>query len=431
MARELETHTDYRYPYRPLPVAMFNALARSVAKPMGFGALDVGAMMAAARSKTGLHDFGDEWFVDALKVLVASVNEEAELTPLGRLIQGQRLVGALAHRLRAEELLRSNPEIHDIEIDKVVLIAGLQRTGTTTLHRLVASNPCMRSLMAWEALNPLPLRGEGRDDAWRRKRRAKAAQRSIAYLAPALFAVHPIQYDAPEEDIFLLDTSFMSQTPEATMRVPSYARWLEAQDHTRAYEYVVQLLKILHWQRPGRAWVLKTPNHLEHLDVVLRVFPNATIVQTHRDPVRALGSFCSMVAHGRGLLSDQVDPGEIYTHWLRKVQRMVERSMGVRDAGDPGKFVDVSYYDLIEDPVGQLRSIYHRAGIAFGSAMARGAEQAAAESRQRRHGRHVYEAGSFALDIDLIERRFAPYRARFDIPQEPFSPPAPWPVTGN
>ncbi|MCY3796108.1 MAG: sulfotransferase, partial [Gammaproteobacteria bacterium] len=155
----------------------------------------------------------------------------------------QRIEGALANRLRAQQMLKRHPEIHDLDLGKVVLIAGLQRTGTTALHRLLASHPDMRALMSWEALNPAPLPSEGERGFDRRLRHARLAERTIAYLAPAFFAVHPIAHDAPEEDILLLDLSFMSQTPEATMHVPSYAKWLEGQDHAPAYRDLRTLLR--------------------------------------------------------------------------------------------------------------------------------------------------------------------------------------------
>jgi len=110
----------------------------------------------------------------------------------------------------------------------------------------------------------------------------------------------------PEEDVLLLDMSFMSQSAEATMRVPTYARWLEEQDHTPAYAYLRKLMQLLLWQQPAKRWVLKSPHHMEYLDVILRVFPEATIVQTHRDPRKTMASFTSMVCHGAGVFSDVV-----------------------------------------------------------------------------------------------------------------------------
>lgn len=416
--RVAETPTDYERPFRPLPVALLNAAGRAAGRVGARGKLDVDSMVAKARRRTGLSDFGDEWFMEPLSVLVRSINEEADLTLLGRLIQRRRIEGALATRLRVEDLLRRRPEIRDIELGPAIVIAGLQRTGTTTLHRLIASHPEMRAVAAWEGLNPLPLPREEPGDPHTRIRQALIAERAIAYLAPAFFAVHPAEHDAPEEDVLLLDVSFMSQSAEATMHVPTYARWLEGQDHTRAYEEFRTLLQLLHWQVPRHHWVLKTPHHMEHLDVVLEVFPTATIVQTHRDPLKTIPSFCSMVAHGRGLFSDRVDPREIGAHWLAKTARLVELTARAREAADPHRFVDVSYYDLVDDPMAQLRNVYERAGIPFEEDARRAAERTANRNVQHRYGRHVYDAGSFGLTREEIEDRIAPYRRRYDIPRE-------------
>ena len=414
----MRTSTDYRRPHRPLSVSLFNRVGRA-ARRLGFGgALDVGRMIAAARRRTGLSDFGDEWFLEPLEVLVDSINAEARLTPLGAAIQRARIVSALAIRLRAAQLLREHPEILDLDLGRILLIAGLQRTATTTLHRLLAADPEIRALSAWEVLSPVPLRGERTEAPRRRMRQAKRAARAIGFLAPDFRAVHPMAYDAPEEDVLLLDLSFMSQAPEAAMHVPSYSRWLETRDHTKCYEYMLTVLKILHWQRPGDRWVLKTPHHMEHLDVILDVFPDVCVIQTHRDPKKSVPSFCSMVAHGRGIFSDHVDPAEIGAHWMRKIRRMMERSMNVRRSADKGVFIDVSFYDLIADPLGELRRTYGAAGIDFTEEAADAAGIASERSGNDGHGRHVYSPASFGLDEETIDEYSEAYCRKYRIPDE-------------
>ena len=363
-------------------------------------------------------DFGDDWFLEPLKVLVKSINDEARLSSVGYALQKSRIVSALSTRLRAQHLIGKHPEILDLDLGRIILIAGLQRTATTTLQRLIAADPDIRSLRAWEALSPVPPRGETRADPHRRIRKAKLAEKTIGFLAPDFAAIHPIRYDAPEEDVFLLDLSFMSQSPEAMMHVPGYAAWLERQDHTRAYRYLHTMLKLLHWQRPGRNWVLKTPNHMEHLDVALRVLPNAVVVQTHRDPKKAVASFCSMVAHGRGILSDHVNTGEIARHWVRKMRRMLERSMAVRNSGRADAFIDVSYYDLVSHPIGEVRTIYRNAGIEFTGRAGNAADALAARDVKDRHGRHVYSLSSFGLNAEEIDRHFGFYTRAFRISDE-------------
>ena len=418
MKRIAETPTDYARPYRPWPVAAFNALARLTPRAAPLRRLDADRMLANARRRTGLQDLGDERCLTALRVLVRAINDEAELTPTGVLLQRQRIEGALANRLRAQQMLKRHPEIHDLELGKVVLIAGLQRTGTTALHRLLASHPDMRALISWEALNPTPLPGEGERGSARRLRHARLAERTIAYLAPAFFAVHPIAHDAPEEDILLLDLSFMSQTPEATMHVPSYAKWLEGQDHAPAYRELKTLLRILHWQRPAKHWVLKTPHHLEHLDAVLATFADVTVVQTHRDPQVALASFLSMVAHGRGVFSDRIDAEAIARHWTAKAWRMIERAEAARRQAHPDRFVDVLYHDLMRDPVAQLERIYRQAGIPFCAEAQEAAARTMQRNPQHRHGKHIYNAAHFGLNGAETADGFAAYRARYRIPSE-------------
>ena len=414
----METSTDYERPYRPAPVRVLNALGRGIDRLCSDPGLNVAAMLARARKQTGLSDYGDDWFLTPLRVLVDSINGEAQLTPVGRWIQRQRIEAALATRLRLNDLLRRHPEIRDIDLGDVIVIAGLQRTGTTALHRLIASHPEVRAVTAWEGMHPLPLPGDTRDRPRARLRRARWAERGIAYLAPAFFAVHPAEHDAPEEDVLLLDLCFMSQSAEATMHVPGYARWLAGQDHTRCYEYFRTVLQALAWQRPARRWVLKTPHHLEYLDVLLAVFPEATVVQTHRDPAQCVVSFCSMVAHGRGVFSDRVDPREVAAHWVRKIRRMVDRAAAVRAASAPERFVDVSYYELLEDPIAQLRKIYKGAGIPFGDEAFLAAENTLRRNPQHRYGRHVYDPASFGLTAESIERCLGAYRDRHAIPRE-------------
>jgi hypothetical protein len=416
--KTLETSTDYSNPYRPLPIAIFNSVGRITEKMGLLGNININSLLANARKKTGLQGFGDEWFLEPLNVLVNAINKEAQLTPLGKLIQKGRLEAALMTRLRIEDTLKKNPEIDDIDLGNIILIAGLQRTGTTTLHRLIAADPNMRSLISWEALNPVPLPGDKLDHPKARIAQAKMAEKGLAYLAPDFFAIHPVEHDAPEEDVLLLDLCFMSQAPEATMYVPSYAAWLEAQDHTKAYEYLHTTLKVLHHQRPAKNWVLKTPHHMEYLDVIQKVFPKATIVQTHRDPQKTTGSFCSMVTHGRGIFSDHVDAKEVARHWVKKVQRLMELSIKVRNESKSNRFIDVSYYDLLENPINELKKIYQLAEIPFDATALQEAENTSKNNVKNRHGKHIYHLKDFGLSTNIIEKNYAFYRAQYNIPYE-------------
>lgn len=419
MAKKItETSNHYDNPYRPLPIALLNGIGNMMSTMGLTPKLKIDSLIANAKRKTGLSDFGDEWFLEPLRVLIDATNNEAQLTTLGMMIQKGRFEDALANRLRIEAMCKKHPEITDIDLGNIIVIAGLQRTGTTTLHRLLAADPDMRSLISWEALNPAPLENEKPGEPTARIKKAKLAENGLAYLAPEFFAIHPVEFDAPEEDILLLDLSFMTQSPEAIMYVPTYAKWLEENDSTKAYEHLKKTLQVLHFQNPAKNWVLKTPHHMEYLDTLLDVFPKAKIIQTHRDPQKTMGSFCSMVAHGRGVFSDNVDAKEVAHHWSNKVERMMRLSIDVRKQRDSSSFLDVSYYDLVKDPVAELEKIYQFAGIEFTDDARQAVKKTKSKNKQNRYGKHVYDLADFDLSKELIEKQYGFYREQYNIPHE-------------
>jgi hypothetical protein len=399
-------------------VAAANRVGRLVERVGVRADLSVASLLAAARRRTGLDDFGDDGFLEPVGVLTDALEREARLHPIGRLAARENLIRVLSNRLRIEADLRAHPEILDIEIEAPLFIVGMQRTGTTVVHRSLAQDPGLRVLMSWEAINPAPpgpTNGRSRDP---RVRTAAIAETSLRYLAPDFFAIHPVEAESPEEDCLLLDYAFLSTVPEATQQVPTFSAWLEAQDHGSAYAYLEKILKYLSWQRPGGRWLLKSPHHLEHLNVVLRVFPGARVVWTHRDPATALASFASMMAHAYGVFSDEVDPRTVGRRWLRKTSFMVERALAARaDAGD-GPFVDVRYRELVADPVGEIERIAKALGRPFPSELERRIRRWLRENPQHKHGRHRYDLGRFGLDRREVESRFADYRARFELEPE-------------
>lgn len=425
-----ETSTDYAHPHRPRAIRVVNSVLRGLMVRRAVRIeLDEAGLFQAAEERTGLLDLGEPSFRQPLRMLLRAIDQEAKLHPVGRLITRERLISTLATRMRLEELYRRNPRIENERVDRPIVIVGLPRTGTTLLHRLLASDARVRALASWEALAPVPLdpAAMGRDaseeararDRERRIAAAQRAERGLAWMAPDFFAVHPIDALAPEEDVLLLDLAFRSTVPESTLRVPSYASWLEEQDQEPAYRTMKRALQALTWQRPADGeharWVLKTPHHLEWLDVLLAVFPEATIVWTHRDPTQVVASFCSMLAHGRGVFSDAVDPHEIGRAWLRKGARMMSRAMEVRAKVGEGRFVDVRYSELMENPLAVARTIEERAGMPWTRDAETRMRDTLRTETQHRHGIHRYRLEDFGLEPRDVDRALADYRATFRI----------------
>ncbi len=169
----------------------------------------------------------------------------------------------------------------------------------------------------------------------RRMKAARISEKALRLMAPGFFSIHPVEYEKPEEDILLLDTTFLSTTPEATMHVPSYAAWLEQTDQSYAYQYIVKLLKLLQYQRPAKRWVLKSPHHMEFLDLANRHFGRVHFIWTHRNILESLPSFISMVAHSQTIFSDQVSLDRVARHWVKKTGYMLSKGIEFRKA-NPG-----------------------------------------------------------------------------------------------
>ena len=371
--------------------------------------LDKDRLIKSARNKTGLHDLGNDFWDEPLDRLLYSVNREARLHPLGRFISLKRLENLLCVRLRAEHYFKKYPEILEQQMYPVIVIIGLQRTGTTKLHRMLASDPGNRALLSWEALNPAPMRGEKHGE--KRIKIARTNEKALKILSPGFFAIHPVEHLAPEEDVLLLDVSFLSTTPEAIMDVPSYSAWLEKTDQSPAYEYTAKLLKLLQWQRPAERWVLKTPHHLEFLDLAKNHFHDAKFIWTHRDVHEAIPSFLSMVSHSRILFSNHVDANEVARHWVRKIGYMLERAMEFRvKTNDENLFVDVNYDDLVKDCLGTVEKIYRSNSIEFDAGLRKIIETAEKSNPKGKYGSHHYAHEDFRIDRGFIDSYTKPYQ---------------------
>lgn len=402
-------------------VRIANAVLGTFAGGADTGSFSVDRLLHSATRRAGLTDFGEGDIRTPLTVLLESMAREARLHPLGAFIARTRLLGILENRLRTAYWFSRRPEIHREQVLGPLFITGLQRTGTTLLQRLLAADPAARALASWEGLNPappLPASPGRHRSPDPRIREARRAQRSLQLLAPEFFIIHPVEFDGPEEEVLLLDHSFISSVPEALMYVPTFSRWVEEQDQGPAYDRLHLLLQLLQWQRPGEHWVLKSPHHLEWLDNLVARFPDARLVMTHRDPRTATNSFFSMVWHSNRLFSHSTPADRLGRHWFRKTTRMVERMMDFRRRRTDVPICDVSYYDLVADPLGQVEKIYRHFDMELTQTARRAMEATLAGHRRNRYGVHRYHPQSFGIDEEQWESAYRDYRRAFDLPQE-------------
>ena len=406
--------------HHSLPVQGFNRDARS-GKP---GEIDLAPahLIAEARRETGLHEFGDESFLPAMGILLDSVEREAGLNPFGRFNVRTRVVRSLKNRLWAEACFAAHPEIRERRIAAPIVIVGPHRSGTTRIQRMLATDARVQHLRTWEGFNPAPRQTSpdlGRADRYQEVRAMLAAGRE-AY--PGAFTAHPMDADWPEEEMLLLNHSFCSFSLLGLYQVPSYYRWFLDADKTFAYRYMADLMRLISWDRgdaEDKRWILKNPQHMLDLDLLSRIFPDARLVFTHRDPIKTVGSIMSLVWSYAVQHTDLPCRARIRDVWLDFCEQMARRCMESRDNIPAAQQLDVQYEDMNRDWRGSMRRIYDFAGIEF-SAEAERAQQdwLQASARENHHGGHRYALEDFGVTAEEVDRRMMFVREKYAIPYE-------------
>jgi hypothetical protein len=366
----------------------------------------------------GLEDFGDGSWEEGLRVLLESYDRESRLNPFGRMMVRGELERILANRLRSERAWRESPEVLRAEIRRPIFILGLPRTGTTALHHLLAQDPTNQVLEYWLAAAPAPRppRADwGRDPQYRR---ALRDLRFMYWLDPGLKAIHLMTADGPEECRHLLQQSFTDDTFECNATIPSYSAWYAGRDMRASYGRHRDLLKLVGSREPERRWVLKYPAHMRHLEALLETYPDACVVQTHRDPARVLPSLCSLITGWRGIYEDDPDPRAIGRWQLELWSGAMRSALDVRRKRDPSRFYDLDFEEIVSDPVAAIGRLYAHFRIELSEEAARRMGRWHAANPQGSHGLHRYRAEDFGLSLGRMAERFAPYTEHFGIRPE-------------
>jgi hypothetical protein len=388
----------------------------AMAAPMAAGLeLTPDAVLAQAVAETGFDDFGGDGFREPLAVLLAGLRDEAGLSAFGTVNLHAQILQCAKNRLLVQHLLTAHLEIRDIEIVAPIIVAGLPRTGTTHLHNLLAADPALRSLPYWESIEPVPAPGDGPDlsDPEPRRARTEAATGFVDQAMPHFKAMHEMTTDHVHEEIQLLAMEFSTMFFETQARCPSYRDWYRGHDQTRHYEYLRTVLQVLTFLRGGERWVLKSPQHLEQFGVLRGVFPDATVVVTHRDPVAVVTSMLTMIAYTARLAVDVPDPVEVADYWVPRLGAMLDDCGRDRDLLDPQRSLDVVFDDFMADDLATVARVYELAGQPLDDA-ARAAHAGYLATHQRnRHGTIRYDLAPFGVTADDLRARFADYTARF------------------
>ncbi len=396
---------------------------------VGPAQLDKHFLMDQAAAVTGLDDFGDRWFERPFDALLDSVKHEARLNAAGDFSAMKQFHHVLRDRLYAQMWFKRHPEILARPLKNPVVIVGPMRSGTTRLHRLLASDQRFAHLRSFETISPVPrpefedvLAGEKED--FRPKLAARIMK--VARLAnPRTLSIHPTGPYEPEEELGLLVASMWSMKHDAQWHVPSYAQWCEGENPVEAYRHMANLLRLIGWSQQEsslRPWILKTPQHMLDLPALLEVFPDARLIFTHRDPKQVVGSAASLAWNQTIIYSDHNDPAQTGRQWLGKTATMIERMRAARDAIPRDRMIDVQYDDMETDWRGTMERVYRFLELDMAPAVD-GMQRFLDRSARLKRRPHRYSLAEFGLRADEVDERFANYTATYGIPVE--GPPAP------
>ena len=376
--------------------------------------LSESALLAEAEAKAGLHDFGGEGFRNGLRALLEMYDTTARLSPAGRKIARRRILELLTNRLFIQETLKKHPEIKSRPIRSPMYLTGLPRTGTSALFNLLAIDEASRPLLYWEGCYPYPIEGAAPGEPDPRLAALRQSLERMRQKDPEFAKVHEVTADGPEECVQLLAHTLGGVQLGVEPLISPYREWFEKQDLRDPYAYYADLLRMLDWQRPGERWLLKSPAHLWALDVLLGMFPDACIIQTHRDPAQIIGSYCSMVAmlmRGR----ESVDRRELGPTVLEYLARSVERAMEAREKLGPTRFVDVGYRQFVKDPIGAVERIYDAFKLELAPRTVDAMRKHVADHPQNKHGTHKYTLDDYGLTAEMVTARMARYVERFEV----------------
>ncbi len=369
--------------------------------------------MEEATAHTGLGDWGDRGFADTLELLLASCSEAGQLTPVGWRALHKNVVRCLENRLHLQAYVGAHPEVTAQPLSAPVVITGLPRTGTTLLHSLLALDPANRFLPFWQALRPVPPDPSNGLSEAGLVEEAETWLRRLYERAPEFRAVHASTAQTPEECDVLFQNAFASWHFEIAFRADAYSEWLGRAALFDEYDYYALQLRAQTHSRPGSSWVLKSPSHLGHLDALVKSLPGATVVHCHRNPLASIPSFASLAVAVRTPYSAGVSPEEVGRQWLERFSTAMKRALEARDGQHGQRFVDVSYREMVADPVRSVHALYGRLGRRIDGDFGARMERWLADNPRHKHGVHHYDLDQFGLTPQAVNAAFASYRRRF------------------
>lgn len=378
-------------------------------------------LMDTARRNTGFDDFGSDEWLEGFHVFLKALDDEADLHLLGRLMTRSDILRWLEARLGIEAAYALHPEIEDGIIDSPVIVTGLPRSGTSILFELLAQDEQFGSPRHWEIMFPYPPPETASYETDPRIARCEHLVTQWNRVVPTYASMHEMGANIPNECIVAMSCTFLSENLPGQYQIPSYNAWYYQQDLDYAYAYYRRMLKVLQWQHPRQHWLLKAPSHLGNLPVLLRNFPDARVVISHRDPLVAQASVTSLLGTLYWMRSNQAFDASAFES-LMSPEAGAARLNGVIDLLESGavpqdRVSHVLYSQLLEQPLTAVQDLYQTMGLPLDDSSRRAMEHYLAQKPQGKFGQHRYQ-GDDAQERSRKREPFQRYQHYFGVADE-------------
>jgi hypothetical protein len=375
-------------------------------------------LIEEAQRRTGLERFDRETFREGLAILVSDVNRDERPEPLVQRTR-EAFVKALADRLKTTAYLEGRPELLQRPIQRPIFVFGIPRTGTTLLSNLLGADPAHRSPLTWEIDDPVPPPTTAALYTDPRALARLEAERQLLAARPDAGKYYRGSAIYPNECVFIMAHDFKTLMWESRGKLPNYRDWIFQTDVTSAYEYHKRFLQLLQADAPG-VWNLKMPSHALNIPTLLKIYPDARLIWTHRDPITATGLLCSLLT-----LAHQGFRGNVDVEWLGQncpwqAAQHANRIMDARAALGEDRIIDVHYADLMRNPIETMRKVYGGLGDEFTGAAETGMRSWLADNPQDKFGKHEYKLARFGLSQQTLAPLFERYLSHYDVEPEGF-----------
>jgi len=409
--------------YRPFPIRAINGIGRALSRggvvPIS---LSPETLLRTTCKQTRLTDYGSDSFRPGLTKLMESIESDGRLTLFGRYFAKRQMLELLSHRLQLVDYRKRHPEIASEVIRRPLFILGLPRTGTTLLYGLLAEDPANRAPLSWEFDDPCPPAETETYESDPRIARTQKRFDQVGQLAPGFQAIHPVGALMPQECIVPTASEFMSIRFQMSFDVSSYDDWLLEQDMSATYGYHRRFLQHMQSRHMAERWILKSPGHLGAIETLFDTYPDAMVVQTHRDPIRVIPSVANLEYTMRMIASDEVDPVRVGRHMIHVWSKLLEQGMEAR-ARHPereAQILDLSMQEVVGDPIACVAKIYRTFEIDFSPEARERMQRYLDVHPKNEFGIHRYSLEAFGLEEDEVNAAFKGYRERFELAAEPF-----------